>query len=229
MMSYNLKQNNVNPTLPSLLINGHNLTDQKIRNVMIRQLFVQELYPYLSNRLSILQFFSKKEAENLKSKFFKFPIAPKAKEVHFKILNKVYPSSEFLRNRFNLDHNNCLFCEENIETTDHLFYECKFVDVFWNDLYDWLFPKVPNLSILSKENILYGVCVQDSSHDLVINTIIILGKFFIHKNKFSKSKPIFSVFHKELCLYFSSLKCMRKKIAIKLYTLVEEFDLAHDP
>ena len=154
MMSYNLKQNNVNPTLPSLLINGHNLTDQKIRNVMIRQLFVQELYPYLSNRLSILQFFSKKEAENLKSKFFKFPIAPKAKEVHFKILNKVYPSSEFLRNRFNLDHNNCLFCEENIETTDHLFYECKFVDVFWNDLYDWLFPKVPNLSILSKESIL---------------------------------------------------------------------------
>ena len=64
---------------------------------------------------------------------------------------------------------------------------------------------------------------------MAINTIIILAKFFIHKNKFKKSKPIFYVFHKELSQYFSSLKYMKKKFAIKLYNLVEEFNLQQNP
>ena len=91
VMSYNLYKSNVNPTLASLLINGYNITDLKLPNITIRHTLVKELYPFSSNRISILQFFSKKEAESLRSKFFKFPIAPKAKEVHFKILNRVYP------------------------------------------------------------------------------------------------------------------------------------------
>lgn len=103
VMSYNLFQNNVTPNLPQLLVNGHNITNLKLPNFTIRQTFVKELYPFSSNRNSILQFFSKKEAENLRSKFFKFPVAPKAKEVHFKVLNGIYPSAEFLRRRFGLE------------------------------------------------------------------------------------------------------------------------------
>lgn len=53
----------------------------------------------------------------------------------------------------------------------------KFVHVFWEDLYDWLFPKLSNLSILIKENVLYGISIKESSHDLAINTLIILGQF----------------------------------------------------
>ena len=45
---------------------------------------------------------------------------------------------------------------------------------------------------------------------------------FIHKNRCMKSKPNFYVFHKELCHYVSSLKCMEKKNAMKLCKLVEE-------
>ena len=124
VMSYNLYKSNVNPTLASLLINGHNIADLKLPNNTIRHTWVKELYPFSSDRIFILQFFSQKEVESLRSKFFKFPTAPKAKEVHFKILNRVYPSSEFLRNRFNFDHNNCSFCDEDIVTSEHLFYEC---------------------------------------------------------------------------------------------------------
>lgn len=56
----------------------------------------------------------------------------------------------------------------------------KFVNVFWEDLYDWLFPKLSNLSILIKENVLYGISVKESSHDLAINTLIILGQFIFY-------------------------------------------------
>ena len=85
---------------------------------------------------------------------------------------------------------------------------------FGEDLHDWLFPKFVNFSNLTKENILYGIPVKDPTHDLGINTIIILAKFFIHKKKFMKTKPQIYVFHKELCHYFSSLKCMEKKTAV---------------
>jgi len=49
---------------------------------------------------------------------------------------------EFIRLecRFGLDANNCSFCADKIETTEHLFYDCKFAYTFWEDLHYWLFP-----------------------------------------------------------------------------------------
>ena len=80
VMAYNLSQDNVNLNLPSLLVNGHNLINLKLPNFTIRQTFTKELFPFSSNRNSILKICSKKDAESLRWKFFKFPIAPKAKE-----------------------------------------------------------------------------------------------------------------------------------------------------
>ena len=71
--------------------------------------------------------------------------------------------------------------------------------------------------------------MKEASHDLAVNTFIILGKFFIYKNRCMKSKPNFYVFHKELCHYFSSLKCTEKKNALKLCRLVEELNLTENP
>ncbi len=91
--------------------------------------FVNELYPFSLNKNVVFQYFSKDEVKILRTKYLKFPVAPKA-TVHFKILNGVYPSREFLRCQFGLDVNNCSFCDDQIETTDHLFYDCKFACAF---------------------------------------------------------------------------------------------------
>jgi len=42
--------------------------------------------------------------------------------------------------------------------------------------------------------------MKDETLDLAVNTLIILGKFFLHKNRFLKTLPNFYVFHKELSL-----------------------------
>lgn len=52
---------------------------------------------------------------------------------------------------------------------------------------------------------------------------------FLHINRHMRSKPNFYVFHKELCHYFSSWKCMEKKNAVKLCKLVKELNLAESP
>lgn len=129
-MSFNVSQSIVTPCLPMLLVNGVSLTRINLPNITIRKAFVKELYPYFSKKNSIFQYFSSTEVKILRTKFLKFPVAPKAKEVHFKILNGVYPSREFLRCRFGFNVNCCSFCDDQIETTEHLFYECKFAYTF---------------------------------------------------------------------------------------------------
>ena len=78
----------------------------------------------------------------LRSMYITFPVPPKAEQVHFKIMNGIYPSKEFLRQRFNLDENVCASCKEDIETTEHLFVSCKYSNTFWDNLHFWLYPKI---------------------------------------------------------------------------------------
>ncbi len=71
-------------------------------------------------------------------RFISFPLLPKAKEVKLKIINDIYPCTEFLGHRFNLDCNECTFCEADIESLEHLFYLCKFSEELWDEFYAWL-------------------------------------------------------------------------------------------
>lgn len=56
VMFYNLCQSNVNPTLPPLLVTGHNITDLRRPDITIPHTSVKELDPFSSNTISILQF-----------------------------------------------------------------------------------------------------------------------------------------------------------------------------
>ncbi len=51
-------------------------------------------------------------------------------------------------------HLNCLFCDDQIGTTNIIFYDFKFTCAFWEDLHYWLFPKFEDLHIFNK-----GKCI----------------------------------------------------------------------
>lgn len=72
---------------------GCNFKEIKMSNKTIRNIFNNISYLTLSYRNSISQFFPKPIIQTLRTRYLKFPIAPKLKEIHFKILNSVYPSS----------------------------------------------------------------------------------------------------------------------------------------
>lgn len=224
LLAKNLYQNKVYPRLPKLMLRDCNLSDSKLSNRAIRYIFNKELYPFVSSRNRIRNFFCKKDAEKLRSKFFKLPVAPKAKEIHFKVLNGIYPSADFLCKRFGFENGNCSFCNEQNETTDHIFYECMYTNAFWDDLHHWLSKYIP-VPDIQLQNVLFGFIINNTLYDLSINSILILGKYFLHKNRFLKCKPLFNVFHKELCLYFSSLKLMKTRTAVTLYEIIDELNL----
>lgn len=79
------------------------------------------------------------------------------------------------------------------------FYDFKFARAFWADLHYWLFPKFEDLHVSTNIFFLFSLFLKDETHELAINTIFILGKFFLQKNIFLKILPNFYIFLKELC------------------------------
>jgi len=193
--------------LPSLLFNGNDLRAM-IPNKLIRSCFNSILYPTLRYKNCVLQSYDKQAVKKLRTQYISFPVAPKAKETHFKIFNGVYPSSEFLRQRFNFEENACTFCQVDIETTDHLFFSCVSSNIFWENMSYWLESKIQSLPTFARKHIMFGILLNEKRNEFLVNVMLILGKFFIHKSKCMKTKPYFSVFKKELiCNFFPALEC----------------------
>ena len=188
------------------------------------------LFPLRSNRNSINQLFSEADIKKWRTHFFTYPVSPETKEVHLKILNNIYPSNELLRRRFGIDHNNCSFCDTEIESTDHLFFDCLYTMTFWEDLQDWLSTKIQLLNPLTRENIVFGINIKDNKSELVLNNLLLLAKFFIHTSKWRKTKPLFHVFKKDLVdNHLSALKIMKGKNGLTLLRAYEVLKIFEDP
>ena len=81
----------------------------------------ETLFPGRQNKNSILHNFDDKSIDKLRSIYLTFPMPPKMKETHSKIMN-IYPSKELSRLCFNISDNLCTFCENDIETMDYIFF-----------------------------------------------------------------------------------------------------------
>ena len=86
-----------------------------------------------------------------------------------------------------------------------------FCITFWKSLEDYiLFKTTHTVSLEGKHIITYFECI-DSTLGNIVNLFILLGKFHIHKAKFSKSTPCFKMFLIETDMYFESLKLVKNK------------------
>ncbi len=69
---------------------------------------------------------------------YKCCILNKVKEVHFKMLHKMYPCKVSLSKFMDID-STCSFCNTHEEDLCHLFYNCDLSLRFWSDVSDFLF------------------------------------------------------------------------------------------
>ncbi len=76
-----------------------------------------------------------KEMKEMRLNYLTLPSLPKVKEFHFKIMNDIYPSKEFLKSKFDIGENSCQFCEIDIETTKHIVFDCNHSKRFWTQVY----------------------------------------------------------------------------------------------
>jgi len=96
-------------------------------------------------------------------------------------------------------------------------------------VYVHLFPKKIDLNfILAYEDVLFGSFSYDpakSDQYYIINLIILLAKYRIHKCKFSSQKPSFLIFVKELKQYFMTIQHSQNKKAVKTTDLCLLFNI----
>ncbi len=119
----------------------------------------------------------------------------------------------------------CIFCNLEDESIKHLFYDCIFTQMFWIDIEYLIFKFIKLKMTLSGKYIflLYKNNNLDLEQNLVINLILMYGKYHIHKQKWSNNKPSITLFKIELKHYIEDLKDLRNKKAKRIYRIIESF------
>lgn len=196
---------------PTLSLNGIKLLDKKCNNKYIRRILQSKNKVVLRGKF---YWNSQLDDINWKKTWLlphKFCISNKVKEVHFKILHTIYPVNSIISKYVDVD-SSCSFCGRADETFIHLFFHCDSTKKFWSDLKYFIFhPPMIIYNFSLKDVICYYDNSKDQSLILVVNFFILLGKFFIHKQKFLGSQPSFPLFLVEFKLLFNSLTLIDNK------------------
>lgn len=134
-------------------------------------------------------------------------------EVHFKIINNIYPVAESLNQRFKFESTLCSFCKAAAESLQRLFFSCPRSSRFWTDIREWLSLKI-KLTPFKVNNIIFFKHDLDPNTSNTVNIKILLGENHLHCSKWRNKNPTFACFINEFTQYFSSLKKSQVKFKI---------------
>ncbi|CDQ98504.1 unnamed protein product, partial [Oncorhynchus mykiss] len=166
-------------------------------NRAIRTLFQQDVVPY------VMPYWNGFIDNICWKKVWMLPhtylLVNKINEVSFKIIHKYYPANHYM-NKFKENINsNCSFCNDHLETVLHLFWHCIHVRKLWQDISRFIIEHIYEDVTLLWRDVMLGVFTYDRNklkHFYVINFIILLAKFHIHKCKFTNKKTHFLTLQK---------------------------------
>ncbi len=155
---------------------------------------------------------------------YKFCILNKVKEVHFKILHKMYPCKVALSKFMDID-STCSFCNTHEEDWCHLFYNCDLSLRFWSDVSAFLFLQRNFNFMLSLKYVICTYTQKSKMIEYVVNFYILQGKYYIHKQKFAKCTPKCNLLLSEMDALKKSLLQINNKNNYILLDFMETFFL----
>lgn len=210
---------------PDIALEGVIITDKRWNNYFIRKLLTE--YSPISSRTF---WHSKFECIEWKYAWLlpkKYCITNKVREVHFKILHLVYPvKTLFLR--FNDDADvRCDFCGTEKEDVVHLFFNCIYSKMFWIEL-EGLLYKCFGIKVYLFEKDVFFYFNREKlppNETFVVNLLLIMGKYHIHKQKWAKGKPNFLLFQIDMKHYVELLLGLKNNKAKRTRSLCEAFTL----
>lgn len=200
-----------------LFINGINLLGKKCTNRIIRKsiLNTKRTKPKCK-----LQFYY---IDWKKTWFlpFNYCINNKIRENNFKMLHRFYPTNEII-SKFTDISSICSFCAAPNENIIHLFLNCSYSTNMWKDTETYLSHKLKNPITLTWKQVITFLNHDNLNISKIVNAFILLGKYHIHKAKFSNSKPLFKILLAEFNNYMDSLKHLSNKKAVEFCDIFNE-------
>lgn len=121
----------------------------------------------------------------------------------FRLCHRIIGTNSFLFNIGVSPSPACSFCGESPESILHVFVECQFTRVFWQEFAQIFFAH----ETLSPVTIIFGIAYEHSA----LNLILVLAKYHIYNQKLLKSKPSFQIFMLSLKKYYALEKYIYNK------------------
>ena len=112
-------------------------------------------------------------------------IDSKMRSFQFKILQRILTTNKFLKICKIKEDNSCSFCQAEIETLEHLFWECSLVKSFWDKLSNRLSSRLDLSGVLNAKSIILGV-LDRKDKDVINNILVVCKKYIYNKKFFSK-------------------------------------------
>ena len=123
----------------------------------------------------------------------------KLRWLQFRILHYIITTNRSVAKFITGQDSNCTFCGAHSETIIHLFWKCKFVQRFWNELSFLINKKCIHAhKFRFTENlVIFGKCDLIST-DKICDLIILIAKFYIYRSKVQNNILNINVFIQEL-------------------------------
>ena len=133
------------------------------------------------------------EWEKVYSLAFQCTLDTKIREFQYKILNCIMFTNEKLNLIGAVESPNCTFCQEATESVEHLLFSCRITSNFWKHVLSWLRDNDVHVGIINEPDVIFGKF--DVAEDyILINHILLLGKYYIYSRKCQNSLPTFRGF-----------------------------------
>ena len=118
---------------------------------------------------------------------YKTTIDVKLRNFQYKFLFRIIATNKRLF-KYGLKVSNlCDFCSMNIETQEHLFWQCEVIQELWNKLQRYLNQRNVNVNF-NLENISLGL-TDGNENNQTVNFILMLTKYYIFQMKNRNQKP----------------------------------------
>ena len=167
-----------NVTLKSLL--GNSKPESKLLPLLKKEL--KNKYPKLAM-----------DWKKIYSLPFVVTIETKIREFQYKLLNDIVFTNEKLFRFKMIDSPLCSFCKKDVESLEHLLFQCTLIEGFWKAFTSWLINQNISLEALALVNILFGV-YNENEDNIILKHLILMVKFDIYKCKLNSKNPSLKVF-----------------------------------
>lgn len=117
----------------------------------------------------------------------KSSLSTKLRYFQFQLLHRYLPVNKFLYNLNIIDNNLCSFCKQDVESFQHLFWDCGISSSFWRNVQNIILKSNPNFD---KKDILLGII--DSPY-YTYNFVILHAKYYLYCCRCKKVMP--NIYH----------------------------------
>ncbi len=127
---------------------------------------------------------------NIYNRAQRMSVNVKTREFQYKFLNDLLPTNYWLHKWKIRENNTCTFCETQVETLEHLFYDCVYVRRLWKSVQLW-YSNIEHL-VFDKEIVFLG------SESPLLHTVIMTAKQYVFSCKCLEKVPVFNGFYNRL-------------------------------